>query len=141
MSDAIEGFLDEWHRVVAQRDLDGIPGLLAEDISLGAPPYWNRFEGRELVQHLLGVILQTIEGFTYHREWRSGSELALEFRGKVGELELQGIDLISLNEQGVVRNLDVLMRPANAIGALQTRVAPRMAEFLAKRAADASGSH
>lgn len=131
MANEIDEFLSEWHRVVAEKDLDGLQRLLAEDISLGAPPYWPRFEGRELVHHLLGLILDTIEEFTYHREWRNGRELALEFTGRVGELELQGIDLVSLDDRFVVGKLDVLIRPANAIESLRDAIAPQMAAFLA----------
>ena len=55
-------------------------------------------------------------------------------RGRVGERELQGIDLISLDDEGRIRNLDVLMRPLNGIAALRDIVAPQMAEYLARAA-------
>ena len=130
MSDAIDGFLEEWHRVVAAKDLPSLDALLAEDITLGAPPYWDKLEGRKLVAHLLGLIVHTIEGFSYHREWRSGSEIALEFTGQIDENALQGIDLISLNDRGQVQNLDVLMRPVNAVIALREAIRPQMLAFL-----------
>jgi len=128
-----EGFLTEWHRIVRERDLPALAALLAPDVELGAPPYWEPLRGAPLVQHLLGLILETIEGFTYHREWKMGRELALEFRGRVGELELQGIDLISLDDSGRIRRLDVPMRPVNAVTALREAIAPRMAAYLAKQ--------
>jgi hypothetical protein len=71
---------------------------------------------------------------TYHREWKQGGELALEFRGRVGRLELQGIDLISLDAAGRMRRLDVPMRPINAVIALREAIAPRMAAYLPKQA-------
>ena len=77
--------------------------------------------------------MNTIEDFTYHREWSEGRELALEFRGRVGELELQGIDLISLDERLRIGNLDVMIRPINAAVALRDAIAPRMAAYLAER--------
>jgi hypothetical protein len=128
-----DAFLTDWHRIVAEKDRDGLRARLAEHVSLGAPPYWTKLEGRDVVHHLLGLILDTIEGFTYHREWREGAELALEFRGRVGELELQGIDLITLDERSRVANLDVLMRPAAAIAALREVIAPKMMAFFAAR--------
>ena len=128
-----ERFLPEWHRIVAERDVAALGAMLAADVTLGAPPYWNELAGRDLVQHLLGLIVRTIEDFRYQREWSQGRELALEFRGRVGERELQGIDLITLNPEGRIQNLDVLMRPINAIAALRDRIAPQMAEYLAKR--------
>jgi hypothetical protein len=126
-------FLPEWHRIVAERDVPALGAVLAPDVTLGAPPYWSKLAGRDLVQHLLGLIVHTVEGFTYHREWRDGRELALEFRGRVGEIELQGIDLVTLDAEERIQNLDVLMRPLNGIVALRDRIAPRMAEYLAKR--------
>jgi hypothetical protein len=129
-SEAVARFLTEWHRIVSEKDLAALGGVLAEDISLGAPPYWNRLEGRALVQHLLGLIVDTIGEFTYQREWQNGRELALEFTGRVDGRELQGIDLISLDEQMQISKFDVLMRPVNAVVALRERIAPKMAEFL-----------
>lgn len=128
-----DAFLTEWHRVVAERDLAALPKLIAPDITMGAPPYWRKLQGERIVGHLLGLIVHTIEGFTYHREWAHGADLALEFTGRVGDLELQGIDLITLNRDGRVQNLDVLMRPVNAVIALREAVAPKMAAFLASR--------
>ena len=133
MTAPVDEFLVKWHRIVAERDLPALPTVLAEGVSIGAPPYWGKIEGRDLVGHLLGLIVHTIEGFTYHREWRSGREYALEFTGHVGDQQLQGIDLISVNERGEISNLDVLMRPVNAVIALREIIAPQMAAFLARR--------
>jgi hypothetical protein len=95
-------FLAEWHRLVRAQDLDALPRILADDVTIGAPPYWRKLEGRDVAGFLLGVILTTIDDFTYHREWVQGAELALEFRGRVGDRELQGIDLITLDEGGSI---------------------------------------
>ena len=129
-----DDFLAEWHRIVAERDLVSLETILAEDVSLGAPPYWDKLQGRPIVHHLLGLIIETISGFTYHREWHDDSrhrgEIALEFKGRVGELDLQGIDLITLNDRGEVQNIDVMIRPMNALGTLRDLIAPRMIKFL-----------
>ena len=129
--DEIDDFLAEWHRIVVEKDLSALGRVLAEDISLGAPPYWDKLRGRRLVQHLLGLIVHTIDEFTYHREWRNGRELALEFSGRVADRDLQGIDLISIDESLRIVNIDVLMRPVNAVISLREQIAPQMAAFLA----------
>lgn len=128
-------FLDRWHRIVAEKDLAALHDVLAEGVTLGAPPYWKKLAGRPVVHHLLGLIVHTIEDFSYHREWVAGRELALEFRGRVGDAELQGVDLITLDDEGRIANLEVPMRPTNAVVALRERIAPRMAEWLAQRGA------
>ena len=134
MASAHDEFLAKWHRLVEQRDLDALERILAEDVSMGAPPYWDKLNGRPIVHYLLGLIISTVEDFTYHREWhdesRGSGEIALEFRGHIGELDLQGIDLITLNERGELQNLDVMIRPMNALSALRDVIAPQMLEFL-----------
>lgn len=127
-------FLAKWHPVVKERDLAGLEMLLAPDVSMGAPPYWDRLRGRPLVHHLLGLIIHTIKDFRYHREWhddsRGNGEIALEFHGHVGKLDLQGIDLISLNDRGEIQKLDVVIRPMNALAALRDVITPQMAVYL-----------
>ncbi len=138
MARANDEFLARWHRLVEARDLVALEQILADDVSMGAPPYWDKLKGRSLVHHLLGLIIRTIEDFSYQREWHDDSrgqgEIALEFHGRVGELKLQGIDLISLNERGELQNLDVVIRPMNALEALRDVIAPQMMEFLRKGA-------
>ena len=138
MASVEDGFLAKWHRLVEERDLIALEKILAEDVSMGAPPYWDKLNGRPIVLHLLGLIIQTIEDFTYHREWhddaRGEGEIALEFHGHVGELDLQGLDLITVNDRGELQNLDVMIRPMNALAALKDVIAPQMLEFLRKNA-------
>ena len=138
MPDGVRKFLTEWHRIVSEKDLAALPAMLAEDISMGAPSYWAKLQGRDLVHHLLGLVVHTIEDFSYHREWQDGSELALEFTGHVGELDVQGIDLITLDEHFAIRNLDVLMRPVNGVIRLRETIAPQMAEFLRRAGGSAA---
>jgi hypothetical protein len=126
MSVDVDRFLETWRGAVAEGNVDALAALLAANATLGAPPYWTKFEGAPLVRFLLGLILETIDDFSYHREWRNGRDLALEFTGRVDGLDLQGIDLITLDDAGRVANLDVLMRPMNAVQALIARVAPQM---------------
>jgi len=133
-SKEVQEFLVEWHRVVREKDTVAIAALLEDDISLGAPPYWAKLQGKALVSHLLGLILETIEGFEYHREWINGRQLALEFTGVVDGKQLQGIDLLSLSENHRVASLDVLMRPLNGIKALREAIAPKMQAFLSQGA-------
>ena len=134
MASVTEEFLAKWHPLVIGRDLAALEKILAEDVSMGAPPYWDTLSGRPIVHHLLGLIINTIEDFTYHREWHDDSrgegEIALEFKGHLGELDLQGIDLITLNDRGELQHLDVMIRPMNALEELRNIIAPQMIAFL-----------
>lgn len=135
----VDGFLTEWHRLVREKDTAAIPAMLAENVAIGPPPYWNRLEGKDAVAFLLGVILSTIEDFTYRREWRNGAELALEFSGNVEGKPLQGIDLITLDSEGRVSKIDVPMRPVGTINVLIEKVTPQMMNYLESLGGDKQG--
>jgi len=134
-------FLDRWHQIVSIKDLGGLESILAENVSIGAPPHWDDLEGRPLVNRLIQLIMTSIDDFTYHRQWhedfKGTGEIALEFKGRVGELDLQGIDLITLNDRGELQHIDVMIRPINALEALEDNVAPKMMEFLSEGATGA----
>ncbi len=132
MSDKVREFLTEWHRIVAEKDLAALQGRLSEDVTMGAPPYWDKVTGRLTVHHLLGIIINTIDDFTYRREWIDCNELALEFTGHVGDRDLQGIDLITLDDDQRLVNLDVLIRPLNVLEELREIVTPQMIDFLSR---------
>ena len=131
MSVDVEAWVQAWHGIVARRDLSAVDGLLAEDVTFGAPPYWSKLEGRAVCARLLRIIIEVIPDFTYHREWINGREIVLEFTGHVGDLGLQGVDIITLNAEGTVQNLDVMLRPANALMELMRVVGERMQAELA----------
>ena len=135
MSDPVRGFLPAWHRIVAEKDLEALGRALSPDVELGSPPYWEPLRGHDVVHHLLGLILATIEDFTYRRQWQDGRELALEFEGRVGEHALQGIDLVTLDAEGRIARLDVAIRPLDAVLALRDAITPKMTAFFAERAA------
>jgi hypothetical protein len=140
MPDPVQLFLTDWHRIVRERDLDALGAVLAADVTLGSPPYWEKLRGRPIVQHLLGLVIRTIEDFTYHREWTQGRELALEFTGHIGSLDIQGIDLITIGDNERIVNIDVLMRPVNTILALREVIAPQMLQFLSEMGRDDTSS-
>jgi hypothetical protein len=121
-------FLERWHQILTQRDRAGLEAILAEDIVMGPPPHWTKLEGKPMVSRVLGIIMGTLEDFAYHREWIDGNELALEFTARVGRLKLHGIDLISVDGEGKMRRLDVMIRPLNALAALAELVGKKIAE-------------
>lgn len=78
--------------------------------------------GKRNVSALLGAVFSSIEDFSYKRRWVDDVEIALEFTGRIGDKQLQGIDLITLNQSGQIKKVDVLMRPLSGIEALREAV-------------------
>ncbi|WP_170563443.1 nuclear transport factor 2 family protein [Ruegeria atlantica] len=112
--------------VVAKGDESLIHELLAEDVQFSPPTYYSTWTGREPVAAVLGHVGQVFSDFRYRRIMGEGKDWALEFQCKVGDLDAVGVDLITLNDDGLIQNFEVVMRPYKTIGALREAMMARV---------------
>ena len=117
-----------FRKAVEARDLEGIAAAFAEDAVLHSPVTFQPFEGRVAIRRLLGILLEVFQDFHYTDalESEDGTK-ALIFRARVGDREIQGLDLIRFTESGLIRDLTVMVRPRSALEALLGAVGPRLA--------------
>lgn len=106
------------------------------------PTYYSAWTGRDEMMLLLGTVSEVFgTSFQYGRQFLSddGREWALEFKAEVGSSgkTVHGIDLVSLDEDGLITEFTVLARPPNAVKALKEemmmRVPTRLAALKAKQ--------
>ena len=124
--------------VVASGDDTKIAALLAEDVKFLPPTYFATWTGREPVAAVLGHVGKVFTDFSYRRVMGDGKDWALEFQCKIGELDAVGVDLITLNDDGLIAVFEVVMRPHKAVGALREAMNERVktdARFLKFREA------
>lgn len=113
---------------VESKDLDLMLSAFSEGASLHSPVTFQPFEGRAAIRQLLGIILDVFEDFRYTDELDSAfGAKALVFSARIGEREVDGIDLIRFDASGFILDLTVMVRPRSAIEALLAAVAPRLA--------------
>lgn len=111
---------------VEAKDLDAATATLREDVVLHSPILFRGFEGREVVIGVLTHVAATLEDFRYTDELAEGDTVVLRFKARVGDRELEGIDFLELDEQGLVRELTVFMRPMSALTAFNEQMAARL---------------
>jgi len=93
--------------VVAEGREDEIAPLLAEEVQFLPPTYWKTWVGRAPVAAVLGHVGRVFEGFRYRRVMGQGVDWALEFECKIGALDAVGVDLITLDEAGLIVRFEV----------------------------------
>ena len=86
----------------------------------------STWTGRAPVAAVLGHVGKVFEDFEYRRIMGSGNDWALEFQCRVGELDAVGVDLITLNDAGLIETFEVVMRPHKSIGALREAMNARV---------------
>ncbi|MGB7317333.1 MAG: nuclear transport factor 2 family protein [Planktotalea sp.] len=124
--------------VVAKGDASAIAPLLAEQVKFMPPTYFATWTGRDAVAAVLGHVGQVFSDFKYRRVMGDGNDWALEFQCKIGDLDAVGVDLITLNDDGLIETFEVVMRPHKSIGALREAMNARVATdpaFLKHKAA------
>src|SRR5438445_9788002 len=101
-------------------DFESVPGLLARDAVFLSPVAFRPYEGRELVSAILRGAGRVFADFRYVREITSvdGREVALMFRARVGDREIHGCDFLHLDDDGLIAEFCVMVRPLSAAHAL-----------------------
>jgi len=100
---------------VEASDLQAISSLLAEDVVFHSPVTFHPFVGREDVTRVLELVSQTFENFRYTDELTVEGAEALVFRASVGDRELEGIDLLRFDEDGLISDFTVFVRPLSGL--------------------------
>ncbi len=100
---------------VEHMDVQAISSQLAEDVVFHSPVTFHPFLGRKDVTRLLELVSQTFSDFRYTDELTVDGAEALVFRASVGNRELEGIDLLRFNEDGLINDFTVFIRPLSAL--------------------------
>lgn len=109
------GTAELFRAAIERRDIDGLAELLAEEVVFHSPVTFHPFIGRETVTRLLGLVAQVFEDFRYTDELQSDGAHGLIFRAMVGDREIEGIDLLRFDEQGLIADFTVMLRPLSAL--------------------------
>ena len=122
MTPQVKQFLETWHHAVKNRDAQALSSIIAEGCELHSPVVWKPSSDKAYLLHILSGVINLVEGFDYRKEWVDGNEIILEFTGTVDGKGLLGIDKITLNDEGKMERIEVLIRPLNTMIEFATRM-------------------
>ncbi|MBT2492568.1 nuclear transport factor 2 family protein [Streptomyces sp. ISL-96] len=119
---------ERFRAAVEKEDLGALEELFADDIRLYSPVKFQPFEGKPMVMGLFGVLLRTFEDFRYVGEYDGTAETSADggeapsavllFRTVVNGKAIHGIDLLHFDEEGLIKEFTVMVRPQSAVHAL-----------------------
>jgi hypothetical protein len=108
------------------RDAAAVRAAFAPDVVLSSPIITMPFQGRDEVGDLFEVILEVVGPIHYLAEI-PGDPHVLSFRTDVKGTELEGVDLLHLDNEGLIREITVLLRPFPGIAAFLKATGPKLA--------------
>jgi SnoaL-like domain len=117
----------DFRAAIERRDLDGMVAALADDVVLHSPVSFKPFEGKEAVAGLFEILLRTFEDFRYTDELPGEDVHALIFRARVGDRDIEGLDLVRPGPDGRIVDFTVMVRPLTGVVALAEAVGAQLA--------------
>ena len=98
------------------RDHDAAASLLAENVEFRSPIVFKPYHGRDAVATILAGVAHVLKGWTCQREIGGPDQPdhALVFTGRIGDKEIEGCDFLHVNEDGLIDEFYVMVRPLSA---------------------------
>lgn len=109
-----------FREAVEARDHDAVEALLAEDVMFNSPVAFKPYAGKAITAAILRGVMRVFSDFHYVREAAGpdGRDHALVFKAKVGGLEINGCDFLHFDDNGLIDDFTVMVRPLSAAHAL-----------------------
>jgi hypothetical protein len=105
---------------------DAAADLFAPDAVFHSPIVHKPYEGREALRAILRAVVQVFEDFRYTDEFDGVPGTlghVLVFRARIGDRELEGVDILRTDDEGTPTELTVMVRPYSAATLLRERMA------------------
>ncbi|MGB6209938.1 nuclear transport factor 2 family protein [Mycobacterium sp.] len=105
---------------VEQRDEAAIQAMLADAVVFTSPVAFKPYVGKPITAALLRGVLRVFEDFHYVREIHDGNgrDHAFVFETIVSGKKITGCDFLHFNDQGLIDEFTVMVRPLSGATAL-----------------------
>lgn len=120
---------------VEARDVPAMHACLADDVVFRSPVAHKPYQGRAITAAILANVVEVFEDFRYVRELGDDAGHALVFEAKVAGLDITGCDFLVLDEDGLITDFMVMVRPLKATQALAEAMGARF-ERIVEMASD-----
>jgi SnoaL-like domain len=116
--------LDTWHRMVRTGDASALPALVAEDAVFYSPVVHSPRQGRDQMVMYLGAAFKVVRNpsFRYVREIVGERDAMLEFETTMDGVQVNGVDIITWNDDGQIIEFKVMIRPLKGINIVHQKM-------------------
>lgn len=119
--------MQAFRSAVEARDIDAMTALLAEDVVFRSAVVFKPYRGKAITASILAEVMQVFTEFIYVREIGHDGDRdhALVFEARVGDKQLTGCDFLHLDEDGLIDDFMVMVRPLSGAHALAAEMGAR----------------
>ncbi len=120
-----------WHTVALSRDIEAISAILHDDCVFESPVVHTPQKGKAITAKYLAAAGFTLgnDSFRYVGEWHRSNSSILEFTAEIDGIAINGIDMISCDDDGLITHFKVMVRPLKAVNTLHQKMGEVLAKF------------
>ena len=109
--------IEKWHEIVESGESEKLSDLIDNDCIFFSPVVFSPQEGKELTIKYLSAAALVFgdESFKYTKEIVNENNACLEFELELDGIKINGVDLISWNEENKINEFKVLIRPLKGV--------------------------
>ena len=140
-SGPIMGVVGRWHSFLRGELPGGLASLLHDDVVFLSPIVYSPQVGKDLTMLYLSAAGPALagahaeanpgghrpaaeaKGFHYVKEIVSGHHAMLEFETTIGGTYVNGVDIITGDDEGLITEFKVMIRPLKAVNAVHQQMA------------------
>jgi hypothetical protein len=123
--------MNSFRKAVEARDPEAMAATLAENVVFRSPVAFRPYPGKAITAAILRGVLRVFEDFRYVRELGGGDgrDHALVFEARIGDTSVEGCDFLHLDENGLIDEFTVMVRPLSAAQALSAAMAAQFEQI------------
>jgi hypothetical protein len=117
---------DAFRRAAEAKDFSAGAELFSPDVVFRSPAVFKPYEGIEALGLVLQNVVEVFEDFRYLDQVETGDTAVLVFEARVGDKALNGVDVLRFDEDGLIGEMMVMVRPASGLMALGEEMGRRL---------------
>lgn len=116
----IPSVMQKWHKIAEHKDIRVLDDILADDAKMYSPVVHTVQEGKDITKMYLAGAIMTLcnDSFKYVREVYEDNFALLEFETELDGIHVNGVDMITWNDEDKITDFKVMVRPLKGINAV-----------------------
>lgn len=142
--DPIHATMTRWKDGMRAGFPDGYDAVLHEDCAFYSPVLFKPLKGRDMTAMYLAAAGNVLPGdetktpspssgsdgkFRYTKEVLDGNHAVLEFETMVGDVSVNGVDIITCDDAGMITEFKVMLRPQRAVETVREGMAAMLEQM------------
>jgi hypothetical protein len=123
--------LKTWHEIVNKRELTKLSSLLSDNVVLHSPVIHTPIQGKQKVSMYLQAAFHTFltDDFRYVKELVNEQTAVLEFQLTIDGIDINGIDMITWDDNQQITEFKVMIRPFKALNMINDQMIAMLAKL------------